>query len=413
MTSPPLRILPAELAAAYGGADGDVGLARVRPSSAKPCILALACVVLAGCGWYQAGYDPGRSGDNTTETHLGATNVAGIGEAWHADGIKFSTQPIVTGGLVLAWTDHCALPNCVYGIQALAPDSGAVRWTLPPDDLAVDWSLASDGTRFFVLRRLPGSFSSWVIDARSVADGSLLWTSDSVGQPKGALTVADGEVFAVGKLAAYAFDATTGKNLWAVITTQVAWQAVTVNGDTAFVGDGSNLIAVDAHSGHQRWITSDDFQFFYAMTKGSRVYASLRDDSTANAYDVATGRRLWQTTTPRTADPWMPLADTTGLYAPSDGNGTVTARDPATGALRWTWDQAGNLSISRVRQPAEANGVLYVAADTTRGPELFAVDAATGKTLHTITYTGSFIGSPVIWNGTVFIVVDETLHAYR
>lgn len=92
-----------------------------------------------------------------------------------------------------------------------------------------------------------------------------------------------------------------------------------------------------------------------------------------------------------------------GTVVAVSGGGTVFAIDASTGALRWSrdLDQPANASA------AIAGGIVYVPLATTSAPAVAALSLADGSpvwsTVLDTSEGASAFGSPVVWNGTVYM----------
>jgi polyvinyl alcohol dehydrogenase (cytochrome) len=92
-----------------------------------------------------------------------------------------------------------------------------------------------------------------------------------------------------------------------------------------------------------------------------------------------------------------------GTVVAVSGGGTVFAIDASTGALRWSRDlnQPANASA------AIAGGLVYVPLATTSAPAVAALSLADGSPVWTTVLDSSegasAFGSPVVWNGSVYM----------
>jgi polyvinyl alcohol dehydrogenase (cytochrome) len=92
-----------------------------------------------------------------------------------------------------------------------------------------------------------------------------------------------------------------------------------------------------------------------------------------------------------------------GLVVAVSGGGTVFAIDASTGALRWSRDLGQTANASA----AIAGGRVYVPLATTSAPAVAALSLADGTPLWTTVLDSSegasAFGSPVVWNGAVYM----------
>jgi polyvinyl alcohol dehydrogenase (cytochrome) len=95
--------------------------------------------------------------------------------------------------------------------------------------------------------------------------------------------------------------------------------------------------------------------------------------------------------------------ESSGTVVAVSGGGTVFAIDASTGALRWSRDlgQPANASA------AIAGGLVYIPLATTSAPAVAALSLADGAPAWTTVLDSSqgasAYGSPVVWNGTVYM----------
>src|SRR5262249_43912124 len=135
--------------------------------------------------------------------------------------------------------------------------------------------------------------------------------------------------------------------------------------------NGNAIFALNATTGKQLWKRTTTSEInSYLMVAGRSVVIS--GDHGPYALAAANGKQLWSLK----SDGGSPLLVTGGVAyvayaAKSDTTGGVTALDPASGAILWTFefgpvaDIAGDLTV--------AGGAVYV---TSSNGELFALSAA-------------------------------------
>lgn len=131
-------------------------------------------------------------------------------------------------------------------------------------------------------------------------------------------------------------DAATGHEVWRLPLKAVLVAGVGSDGKRHAVVTSDNTLVV-IESGREIWRQRLTAQTFTApLVAGERVFVQTAD-RTVNAYDGASGQRLW--TLPRNADPLV-LRQAGVLIAVGDtllaGNGgRLSAIQPLTGQLRW------------------------------------------------------------------------------
>src|SRR6185437_6711066 len=164
--------------------------------------------------------------------------------------------------------------------------------------------------------------------------------------------------------AIFALNATTGKQIWKRTTTSELNGAIGVAGSSVVVAGGNGPYALGAAHGNQLWSIKSEDESPLLVTGGVAYLA---------------------------------------FAAKSNVTGGVTAVDPASGSLLWTFpfgpvaDIAGPLTL--------AGGVVYV---TSTNGELFALSAASGAKRKEVTGFGAFgAGTTAAIGGVVFAGLDD------
>ncbi len=242
-----------------------------------------------------------------------------------------------TGGLLWKFATGGERRFEARGLHGLQPKGQTYA---DPFDVYLSSPAVAAGTVYF------GSGDGHVY-ALEAASGALRWKVDTGEVVHASPAVADGTVF-VGNWASrlFAFDARTGAERWRfhagtddLIHNQVGFQSSpAVAGGVVYVGcRDSNLYAIDAATGRERWRFATGASWVVASpaVAGGRVYFATSDSSLVHALDAASGRPLWQqqSTAFHFASPSV-AGDTLFLGVL---NGTLEARDVASGALRWDW----------------------------------------------------------------------------
>ena len=179
---------------------------------------------------------------------------------------------------------------------------------------------------------------------------------------------------------------------------------VAVAGSVVYTATNGNIVfAVDAATGTQLWrrTTTSDENGQLAVSGSSLVIAG---DNGPFALAAGNGRQLWDVPTQGV----VPLLGAGGVayagFAPKvNTTGGVTALDPATGTVAWTFrfpgvaDTAGALAV--------ADGVVYV---TTGDGEIFALSAADGTKRQLVSGFGEFgAGAIAVAGGVVYAGLDD------
>ena len=240
------------------------------------------------------------------------------------------------------------------------------------------------------------------ITALNAANGALVWSHPSCSADRTAqaalgafgLFVGDGG----GDLAAY--DPLTGAQWWCRDKGGSITAAPAVDGDTVYVSNGSDLIAVNQHTGDQRWrFTPSPYNPLTTTPAiaGGVVYAT--GGNGVFAVRQSTGKMIWR----RDLGPQSNLsaASVSGDTVYVGGNGLFALRT-SDGRSRWTSTAAG----VNVSTPAIAGGKLFVNSQDPRFG-LWAFDAKNGKVLWRSPMPGESLSTVTVANGVVFDVAER------
>jgi outer membrane protein assembly factor BamB len=363
--------------------------------------------------WLQGCFDGGRSCFNPYENLLEPANAGALALAWRAQvGTDGSSSPVYANGKLFVGTGE--------GLVGLDPATGAI--------------IIND-------RSGPVSTTPAVIrgfDPQPDPPGKVLFGSS------------DGMLHAL---------STSGEALWQVglgasPSSPLVIQGIGDPNVRVVVGAGNTLFAFDAN-GTRLWATvleggdiSEPATVLMAPLEPERVIVPA--GNTLYALDAATGAVLWTTApsrsllgAPSAGDPNL-IGDPTLLVG--DAAGTLFSLDPATGTVKasfaadgpiigspavgdpnqsepwvflgdggniYAFDQTDDLPppvwTSALGGPVDgspvlANGVLYVGTDPEVGdPTIFALDAASGRTLFDSVLPGGIASSPIIADGRLIV----------
>jgi outer membrane protein assembly factor BamB len=211
------------------------------------------------------------------------------------------------------------------------------------------------------------------------------------------------------------------------IGTGYATPIVVGNRVYAFTRQDENEVmrAIDADSGKVVWETSYPAAFTMNPAtarhgpgpKSTPTYAdgrifTLGISGIVTAFDAASGKQLWQ----KAAGPIEPLYHTAQsalvdrgvviLHVGGHKQGALTAFDPATGAVKWTWDGDGPAYGSPI--VAEIGGTRQVI--TLSQSNLVGVDAANGRLLWRVPFEARSTTNaitPLVYAGKTVIVSGQ------
>jgi outer membrane protein assembly factor BamB len=364
--------------------------------------------------WLQGCFDGGRSCFNPYENVIGTANADALSVAWRAEvGTDGSSSPIYANGKLFVGTGD--------GLVGLDPSTGAI--------------IIND-------RSGPVSTTPAVIRAfepQPDPPGKVIFGSS------------DGILHAV---------STSGEPLWQVGLGAAPASPLVIQGVgdptiRVVVGAGDTLFAFDGR-GTRLWATvleggdiSKAAAVLTAPPEPERVIVVA--GNTLYALDAATGEITWATTpsrsplaAPSVGDPNL-IGDPTILVG--DAAGTLFSFDPRSGAVKATFTARGPISSSAAigdpnaslpwvfvgdgdgdiyaidqtdefpppdwqaelggpvdGTPVLANGVLYVGTDPEVGnPNIFALDAASGRILFHSVLPGGIASNPVVADGRLIV----------
>jgi outer membrane protein assembly factor BamB len=189
--------------------------------------------------------------------------------------------------------------------------------------------------------------------------------------------------------------------------------------------DKEVMRAIDADSGKVVWETSYPAQFKMNPAtarhgpgpKSTPTYSNgrlftLGITGIVTAFDAATGKQIWQ----RPAGPLEPLYHTAQsalvdrgvviLHVGGHKDGALTAFDPATGAVKWTWTGDGPGYGSAIVADIDGTHQVIVFSQTS----LVGVDAANGQLLWRTPFEGRATTNaitPLVYGGRTVIVSGQ------
>ncbi len=381
--------------------------------------LATAPVVVPAAVTNQSWAQPGGTPSNVMQNlalNIDLRQVFSIdaGRGSDSDG-RLTAPPIVVGGRVYVLDTGAK-------VRAFSATTGAPLWktSLVPKgrdgDGAYGGGLASDGVRVYATTAFGEALA---LDAGS---GTILWRKQFDGPIHGAPTVADGRMYFV------------------TLTNEV---------DALSTADGSPLWHYQATGESASVLESTS----PAVDRGVVVLPHTTGD--LSAFGTADGRLLWSTSL-SSADPVASagnLNDVAARPAMADGqvyavgqSGRLVAMLAASGSQVWSDDISGNqmpwvagdyvflisgrrnlVAIQRssggVRWLTELPGTAVWSGPVMGGGRLIAVNSEgtlanvspqTGKLMSTVDLGGGTYITPVIANGTIYVLTDDaTLIALR
>ena len=373
--------------------------------------LAAQKVFLVRTDWVQRCFEAGRSCFNPYENVIGLRTASLLAKSWAARiGASGTGSPVYQGGVLYAGGSD--------GLHGLDPATGAI---------IINFRIGPVTTTPAVIPRSGRSAAEIVVGstdgtfAAASKTGGLMWRV-ALGAPVTSPLLAcfppdPCKVIVGAGHVLYAFDR-NGNRQWAAVLEGgdiSKGGAVIINqasGQVA-VAAGNSLYAVNASDGSVVWskvlsrsalgdpavgnrklvrspqmLVGDRGGTLYLVNPGTGVVVSRFAAGGAISGSPAIGD-------PNLSDPWEFVGDSRGdLYG---------FKDPAQ-LGRPTW--AANLGGSVNGSPVLANGVLYVGTDPTIGdPNLFALDAGTGRVLFETTLPGGMASAAMVADGKVVLAL--------
>ncbi len=179
--------------------------------------------------------------------------------------------------------------------------------------------------------------------------------------------------------AIFALNATTGKQIWKRTTTSELNGRLMVAGGSVVIAGGNGPYALAAAHGNQLWSIKQEDQSPLLVSGGVAYLGFAAKSNTTGgvtALDPASGTILW-------TFPFGPVADIGGQMAAADGvvyvtttDGELFALSAANGAVRKKVTGFGAFGSAAI---AAIKGVVYTGLDDKKGT-VAAIDAASGKT---------------------------------
>lgn len=204
--------------------------------------------------------------------------------AWRSDArIKSNSSPLVMDGLIVA-------AGADRSVHAFDAETGSIAWSVPIGP-GLDRSLAGAEGRVFV----GGAQTFKALDA---SNGTTLWTFATEATSFATPAVRDGVVYANGGVGSssvlYALDATTGVERWRFSPPDgVGLTTPSVDGEWVYAASSDRVYALNRRDGTLRWVRDHPRLTRAAIgIAGSTLY--FFDQSDLIALDAADGAERWR-----------------------------------------------------------------------------------------------------------------------
>ncbi len=334
--------------------------------------------------WTQFGYSAAHLATNSWENTISPSNVATIGSEWINPGGSLGAS----GGTVAVNSGTAYVSLNGNGVEALSTATGSVLWSFAAAGTVYASPTVSGGVVYV------GSYSTNTFYALNATTGAKIWSAVLGGAIESSAAVANGIVY-VGCFdgRVRALNASTGATVWTYITDNYIAASPTVVNGVVYIGSGDhNVYALNASTGAFIWSypTGAAVESSAAIADGV-LYVGSDDGS---VYAIGTqlpnvGKLLWVTNFGGAF--YASPAVANNIYA----NDNFYALDAATGNVDWRLPTVGV-----VRSAAVANGVVYFTSDN---GIFYAVAAATGSILRKALIGSTFLGSPAVSDGMVYV----------
>ncbi len=374
-------------------------------ATSEPVVIPAA---VSNASWAQPGGVPSHAMHNLAlGSDIKRAFAVNVGRGSDSYG-RVTATPIVAGGRVFVLDSRAT-------VQAVSASDGAAVWSrsLVPKDRdgrgAFGGGLASDGSRLYATTAFGEAL------ALDIATGNEIWRKSFESPIRGAPTVSDGRLFFVTvSNDVHAIDTADGSSLWRY--PGIGEQASIVASPSPVVADGhvvvphttGELVAFRVSDGMPVWtetLTSlqptsslaniNDIAGRPVIADG-QVYA-IAHSGRMGAFHLATGEPLWAQEISGTQMPWV-----AGGYAfVINGTASLAAIERSGGGVRWTTDLPGGGIWS-----GPVLGGDRLIAVSSKGT-LANISPQTGQVLSTMDLGEEFFVSPVIANGTIYLLADS------
>lgn len=238
-----------------------------------------------------------------------------------------------------------------------------------------------------------------ILNTQNVAKLAPTWSAATGYSTYDSPVVANGIVYTVGGDGfLYAFDVTTGKQLWKdkIYIPGYAYSSPAVAFGLVYVGLKGKFFAFNAQTGAKVWSAMIDgvIEASPTVVDGVVYIGNEADKGKLYAFNALSGQRLWVVDTGGGIGTFAPAVSNGLVYINTYG-GTVEAFIARTGERLWFTNVGGGSDNSAT---AIVNGTLYVGG----GPGLAALNARTGVVLWSISLYGAGNASPTVSNGIVY-----------
>jgi outer membrane protein assembly factor BamB len=267
----------------------------------------------------------------------------------------------------------------------------------------------SDEVRKAVLEAVPPTrrVAEDTVVCLDLATGQTLWKAAAPGEPTGRNSsstpcIADGRVFSLGSVAAYAVDLETGKLLWSAKLAQKGPGSSPLVVDGAVIVNAKHLTALDAATGAPLWTqekAGGGNSSPALWSAGGRNFVICNGRATLDAVDAKTGEIVWSVPGAGDSTPAIE-GDTLVVQSRKPELGLVAYRLTPGGAQP-LWNAAAD-QLRTQASPVLHQGLVYLADNDLQQ----CLDATSGSPRWSAPVPGS-ISSPVLADGKIFFLINS------
>jgi len=255
------------------------------------------------------------------------------------------------------------------------------------------------------------------IYAFNASTGGEIWNYSTHVPVYSSPAVSGNMLFIGGDVNVYALNAFTGTKVWNFITGGRVDSSPSIVDGVVYIGsDDGNVYALNALTGAKMW----SYDAWYAVYSSPAVvngvvYIGPQEGGNVIALNASTGKEIWNrfviheisgtlTSSPAVSD---------GIVYIGSIDGDVYALNASTGNQIWNYTtepvfyKAGNLFGGIQASPTVAKGVVYIGS--TDG-NIYALNALTGTKIWNYTSGSHTLSSPAVTNGMVYVGCGSTVY---
>jgi outer membrane protein assembly factor BamB len=286
--------------------------------------------------------------------------------------------------------------SSIGDVIAINTTTGTLIWTYRTyavDNSIISGSPAIDSGRVYV------TVEDNNLYCLNQTTGALLWNYVTAGPVTSSPLINESSVyFSSSSDKFYCLNSTTGEYIWS--NDEVVGSTLAISGNTLFVGNSSNLVALDASTGIVQWTTISASPSSTPAISDGKLYFGAYNG--LYCLDASNGNIIWHYAEISVYRSSPAVAD--GLIFIADNNGKLYCNDALTGALIWTANTQGLLMSAN--SPIIADGKVYIGEDI-HGRNIYCFTQTTGELIWSYLVLSRCISGPVICDGVVYAGTED------